>query len=38
VSIALGIALSRRGGFPGDLLWVVANEFGPQPAELAAAQ
>ena len=28
---------ARRGGFPADLVSVVANEFGPHTAELAAA-
>jgi hypothetical protein len=27
---------ARRGGFPADLVTVVANEFGPQTAELVA--
>jgi hypothetical protein len=27
---------ARRGGFPADLVSVVANEFGPQTAELVA--
>lgn len=26
---------ARRGGFPANLVTVVANEFGPQTAELA---
>jgi hypothetical protein len=26
---------ARRGGFPADLVTVVANEFGPQTAEAA---
>ena len=29
---------ARRGGFPAKLVSVVANEFGPQTAELAAVQ
>ena len=29
---------ARRGGFPANLVSVVANEFGPQTAELAAVQ
>ena len=29
---------ARRGGFPVNLVSVVANEFGPQTAELAAVQ
>ncbi|HQR25454.1 MAG TPA: DUF4242 domain-containing protein [Nocardioides sp.] len=29
---------ARRGGFPADLVSVVANEFGPHTAELAAAE
>jgi hypothetical protein len=29
---------ARRGGFPADLVSLVANEFGPQTAELATAQ
>ena len=29
---------ARRGGFPANLVSVVANEFGPQTAELATAQ
>jgi len=29
---------ARRGGFPANVVSVVANEFGPQTAELAAAQ
>ena len=28
---------ARRGGFPADLVAVVANEFGPQTADLVAA-
>jgi len=28
---------ARRGGFPADLVAVVANEFGPQTAALAAS-
>ena len=27
---------ARRGGFPADVVSVVANEFGPHTAELAA--
>ena len=27
---------ARRGGFPADLVSVVANEFGPQTADLLA--
>lgn len=29
---------ARRGGFPANLVSVVANEFGPQTADLAAAR
>jgi Protein of unknown function (DUF4242) len=29
---------ARRGGFPANLVSVVANEFGPQTAELAVVQ
>ncbi|MFC5178225.1 DUF4242 domain-containing protein [Nocardioides taihuensis] len=29
---------ARRGGFPADLVTVVANEFGPHTAEQAAQQ
>jgi len=29
---------ARRGGFPVNLVSVVANQFGPQTAELAAVQ
>ena len=29
---------ARHGGFPANLVSVVANEFGPQTAELAAVQ
>ena len=29
---------ARRGGFPADVVSVVANEFGPQTAELVAAR
>ena len=28
---------ARRGGFPADTVTVVANEFGPQTAELVAS-
>ena len=28
---------ARRGGFPADLVSVVANEFGPQTAQLRAS-
>ena len=28
---------ARRGGFPADTVAVVANEFGPQTAELVAS-
>jgi hypothetical protein len=27
---------ARRGGFPADMVTVVANEFGPQTADLVA--
>jgi len=29
---------ARCGGFPANLVSVVANEFGPQTAELATAE